>query len=204
MVRCTRYNIMWWSVSVICDRFSLGTPGSSTNTTYEIAQLSLEKTLNSITHVLSVYKFSLWTGEISVHFHTFQFLSLCWNRVDGWFYFDITVYSSSLRWIELTQRNYCIKGSLWLNWTHHFECFKIAIITWLNIMKYMWHKWPTMCSVCRNHNPVLFSFMTYDRVCKRSSTTGATRWVETAYQSRVHPGYECGSCCSICFICNAL
>jgi len=27
---------------------------------------------------------------------------------------------------------------------------------------------------CRNHNPLLSSFMTYHRVCNKSSATGAT------------------------------
>jgi len=31
-----------------------------------------------------------------------------------------------------------------------------------------------MCSVCRNHNPVRSSFMTYHRVCNKRITTGAT------------------------------
>jgi hypothetical protein len=35
-------------------------------------------------------------------------------------------------------------------------------------------KWPRICSVCRNHNPFLSSFMTYHRVCNKSNTTAAT------------------------------
>ena len=33
------------------------------------------------------------------------------------------------------------------------------------------------------HNPVFSSFMTYYRVCKKSSTTGVTSGAETAYPS---------------------
>jgi hypothetical protein len=45
-----------------------------------------------------------------------------------------------------------------------------------------WHKWPLYIgSVCRNHNPVLSSFMTYHRVCKKNNTTGATCGAGTAY-----------------------
>ena len=36
-------------------------------------------------------------------------------------------------------------------------------MTWLNVMEYMSHKWPRICSVCHNHNWVLSSFMTYHR-----------------------------------------
>jgi hypothetical protein len=39
---------------------------------------------------------------------------------------------------------------LWLIWIHHFESFKVATIHWLTITQY--HKWPWICSVCRNHN----------------------------------------------------
>ena len=52
-------------------------------------------------------------------------------------------------------------------------------------MQYMCHKWPRIhvCSVCRNHNAVFSSFITYHRVCNKSSTTGATCGAETAYHS---------------------
>ena len=38
-----------------------------------------------------------------------------------------------------------------------------------------------ICSVCRNHDPVLSSFMTYHWVWYKSNTTGATRGTGTAY-----------------------
>ena len=43
------YNIMWCSLSVTCDRFSLGTPVSSINKTdsHEITELLLKVALNS-------------------------------------------------------------------------------------------------------------------------------------------------------------
>jgi hypothetical protein len=36
------------------------------------------------------------------------------------------------------------------------------------------HKRPRTCSICRNHNLELSSFMTYHRVCSKSNMTGAT------------------------------
>ena len=42
-----------------------------------------------------------------------------------------------------------------------------------------------LCSVCRNHNPVLSSFMTYHQVCNKSNTMGVTCGVGTAHSSRV-------------------
>jgi len=38
-----------------------------------------------------------------------------------------------------------------------------------------------ICSVCRNHNPVLFSCMTNHRVSNKSNTTGVTCGADTAY-----------------------
>ena len=30
----------------------------------------------------------------------------------------------------------------------------------VNVMEYLCHKWPRICSVCRNHNPVISTFVT--------------------------------------------
>jgi hypothetical protein len=48
------------------------------------------------------------------------------------------------------------------------------------------HKWPRICSVCRYHNQVIFLFMTYHRVCNKSSTTGTTCRAGTVYPSDAH------------------
>jgi hypothetical protein len=40
------------------------------------------------------------------------------------------------------------KGSYWLSWSHHFESFTVATMTWLTPTEYMYHKWPWICSVC--------------------------------------------------------
>jgi len=48
------------------------------------------------------------------------------------------------------------------------------------------------CSVCRNHNPVLSSFMTYHPVCNKSNRTGATLGAGTAHPYGAHefvPGF---------------
>ena len=65
----------------------------------------------------------------------------------------------------ILQGSYWTKGSSWLSWSHHFESFTVATMTWLTIMEYLCHKWPQICSTCRKHFPVLSSFMTYHRVC---------------------------------------
>jgi hypothetical protein len=58
------------------------------------------------------------------------------------------------------------------------------IMTWLTVTEYLCHKWPRICSVCRNHNPVLSSFMTYQQVCNKSKTTRATCDAGTTHSSR--------------------
>ena len=63
------------------------------------------------------------------------------------------------------------KGSKW---------FMFATMTWLIVTEYMCHKPPRLCSFCRNHNPVLSSFMINHRVC---NTTGATYGAGTANSS---------------------
>ena len=65
-----------------------------------------------------------------------------------------------------------------------------------------------MVFVCRNNNPVRFSFMTYYRVCNKKRT----RWVQHVEQKLLtlpkylsSPSVLSGSCCSIyCFLCNVL
>jgi len=38
--------------------------------------------------------------------------------------------------------------------SHHFESFTATTMTWLTVTEYLCHKWPLICSVCRNYNPV--------------------------------------------------
>ena len=65
-----------------------------------------------------------------------------------------------------------------------------------------------ICSVYRNHNPVLSPIMAYHQVCNKNNTTGATCGVGTAYPSGVPaftPGFKGGPSCSIfSFLCNVL
>ena len=36
---------------------------------------------------------------------------------------------------------------------------RVTTMTWSTITEYLCHKWPRICSVCCNYNPVLYSFM---------------------------------------------
>jgi hypothetical protein len=60
---------------------------------------------------------------------------------------------------------YWTKGSFWWSWSHHFENFTVATMTWLTAMEYLCHKWPRICPTCRKHFPVLYPFTIYYRVC---------------------------------------
>ena len=45
---------------------------------------------------------------------------------------------------------------------------KVTTMTWLTAMGYLFNKRPQICFVCRNHNTILYSFMTFYRVCNKS------------------------------------
>ena len=62
-------------------------------------------------------------------------------------------------------------------------------MTWLTVTEYLYHKWPEICSICPNHNPVLSSFMTYHWACNKSSTTSATCGSGTAANSSRTPEF---------------
>jgi hypothetical protein len=40
----------------------------------------------------------------------------------------------------------------------YFTGITVATMTWFTITEYMCHKWPRICFVCRNHNPILSLF----------------------------------------------
>jgi len=44
------------------------------------------------------------------------------------------------------------------------------------MMEYLCHKWRRICSVCRNHNPILSSYMTYHLICNNSVNDGCHMW----------------------------
>ena len=67
-------------------------------------------------------------------------------------------------------------------------------------MEYLCHKWPRICSICRNHNQVFSSFMAYHQVWNNNNTTSVTHWEGTAYPSgalEFMHDFQLGSCCSI-------
>ena len=76
--------------------------------------------------------------------------------------------------------------------SHHESCTVITV-TWLTDTEYLCHKLALICCVCRNHNPVLSSFMAYHQVCNKSNITSDTRVAETVYSSwarELAPGFS--------------
>ena len=68
---------------------------------------------------------------------------------------------------------------------------KVDVITmiWLMVTGYLCHK----CFVCRNHNPILSSCMTYHRVCNKSNARCVNCGAGTAYPSEAPkfiPGFN--------------
>ena len=57
----------------------------------------------------------------------------------------------------------------WVEIITSIESFTVAVMTWFPGMEYLCHKWPRICSTCRNHFPILSSFITYHRVHHRVS-----------------------------------
>ena len=100
---------------------------------------------------------------------------------------------------------YWTKGFYWLSWGHYFESSTVATMTWLAAMENLCLKWPRICSICRQHFPILSSFMTHHRICNQINTTSTTSGAGTTYLSRAP---EWGLCYSIfsfmCMLCRSL
>ena len=109
-------------------------------------------------------------------------------------------YQDFLRRRLLLTRKLLNQGFLLIKLKSSCRTFMVATMTWLTAMEYLCHKWPRICFTCREHFPVVSSFMTYHRVCNEINTTGATGGAGTAYPSgapEFTPGFSWGSCYSI-------
>ena len=111
------------------------------------------------------------------------------NTGNGWFkngfqnnYWNICKLNFFDRGLLLT-RSYWTKSSSWLSWSHHFGSIAVTVMTWRIAMEYLWRKWPRICPTCREHFPILSSFMTYHRICNYINTMGAASGAGTAYPS---------------------
>ena len=68
------------------------------------------------------------------------------------------------------------------------------LVTCYEIFIYWCHKWPWICSVCRNFYPVISSFMTYNEVCNDSNT----RQLPPSIFSGVHVARSLVFCVMFC------
>jgi hypothetical protein len=59
----------------------------------------------------------------------------------------------------LITRKLLTQGFLLVSWSHHFESFTVATMTWLAVMEYLCNKWPRICSTCRKHFPLPHSWL---------------------------------------------
>ena len=92
-----------------------------------------------------------------------QFHSIIWQNED--LQRRLFQFSHCELSIYMLTRKLLTNGSLWLNWNHLFEHFTVAIMTWLTVTGYLFHKWARICSTCRNDIPLISSITTYHRVC---------------------------------------
>jgi hypothetical protein len=58
----------------------------------------------------------------------------------------------------LLTRKLLIQVFVMVKLSDHLESL-VSIMTWLTVMEYLCHKWPRICSVFRNHNPILSFFL---------------------------------------------
>ena len=79
-----------------------------------------------------------------------EYISLSWSRYSR----VCGSYHNFLNRGCCLQGNYYSTGCYWLSWSHHFESFKVATMTWLTATEYLCYKWPRICSICREHFPV--------------------------------------------------
>jgi hypothetical protein len=98
-----------------------------------------------------------------------------------------TIFYSLLRWAVFLSLFYLSSEiPVTLAYIINIITLRVATITWFTATEYLCNKWPWICTVCRNHNPVLSSFMTYLSYYQVCSTTGAICSARTAYHSGAH------------------
>ena len=103
--------------------------------------------------------------------------SITWKHGPWWYMLTSFFIIFFLSW--LTYLRFLI------SWSHHFDSFVVAMLTWLTVTEYLCQKWPQICSICRNYDSVLSLIMTYHRVCNTTNTTGVKCGRETANPSGI-------------------
>ena len=158
---------MWKSLSVTCIR-SVGFSGYCgflhiTEILLRVALNSITPTLTLTTihrftasdcfvmqlvHITTTVVMSIsiyWEGEFVFNFPIVNFPFICSNipaaSAYGVYISMLTRYSKACgSYQDFLDRCCCwTKVSSWLSWSHYFESFMVAIMTWLTAMKYLCH-----------------------------------------------------------------
>ena len=81
-----------------------------------------------------------------------------------------------------TSTNYIDGFTSQCRWCLRHLTSLLITLAWLTFTEYLCHKLIIrICSTCRKQYPIISSFMTYNRVCNQSNTTGATSRAGYAY-----------------------
>jgi hypothetical protein len=96
--------------------------------------------------IFPLWTFHLFLATFQHHLHK-EHISLSWYDILG-LVVPIRIYLIKGR---CQQGSYWTKGSSWLSWSHHYESFAVATMTWFTVMEYLCLKRPRICSTCRKH-----------------------------------------------------
>ena len=77
-------------------------------------------------------------------------------------------YDDFLDIILLLTKKLLSQGFLGVKFESPLRKLKVTTMIWLTAMEYLFNKRPQICFACRNHNTVLYSFMTFYRVFNKS------------------------------------
>ena len=108
---------------------------------------------------------------------------------------DTTLCEKVCQWLTTSRWFFSCTPVSTINKTDRHDITEILLKVALNTINSnsyrLCHKWPWICSVCRNYNPFLSSLMTFHWVCNKSNMTSATCGAGTVYPSET-PGLTSG------------
>ena len=103
-----------------------------------------------------------------------------WNKIQNHLG-QSNIYEVRMTWLYCFCRG--MRSQVYL--TISFEYLLLSVSTYSSIIGLgnlsLWLKWSQICSVYRNHNPVLSSSVIYHRVINKSKTTAVTSAAGTYY-----------------------
>jgi hypothetical protein len=128
MARCTRYNIMWYSLSVPCDRSVVSTTNKTDR--HDIIEMLLTVGLNAINHLKpkGVYvakRKSFFSNNFLIYFPLYKWVCKLQGLQVGYHMLIILLQSRSLfnKLYVLKNRFVLPKHPLWVKWCGHVSLF---------------------------------------------------------------------------------